>query len=158
MNIEIIWELPVILKIQRPTGQWFVTLSLLSPTQYLTLKRPTQTKTSNDDHSDGHTNNNKNNGKGKSSRSSVYCDTYSDIVKIVVEPGSLLILRSDASYLYWHGIGKFKWVHLPPTSEEDKTNNNSPVDPDLFSAPTSSSLLVPAADVDENVLEEKWEY
>ena len=88
------------------------------------------------------------------SRSSVYCDTYSDVVKILVEPGSLLILRSDARYLYRHGIGKFKWVHLPPPSDADETNNNSPVDLDPVSSPTSLSALVPAADVDGNELEE----
>ena len=42
-------------------GPMICTISLISPT-YLTLKRPTQTKTTNDDDSDGPTNNNKNIG------------------------------------------------------------------------------------------------
>lgn len=65
-------------------GPIIVTISLIQPV-YMTLKRPVE----------------KTNG----------CEDYHDIVKILLEPGSLLVMKDDARYEYRHGIGKSKWVH-----------------------------------------------
>jgi alkylated DNA repair dioxygenase AlkB len=65
-------------------GPIIVTISLVQPV-YMTLKKPTQ----------------KTNG----------CDDYHDIVKILLEPGSLLVMKDETRYEYRHGIGKSKWVH-----------------------------------------------
>ena len=67
-------------------GPMICTLSLVEST-YLTLKKPTDATNQ--------------------------CTHYTDIVKILLEPGSLLIMKADARYHYRHGIGKFKWVHVP---------------------------------------------
>jgi hypothetical protein len=40
------------------------------------------------------------------------CEEYHDVVKIVLEPGSLLVMKDDARNLYRHGIGKAKWIKV----------------------------------------------
>lgn len=81
-------------------GPVIVTISLISPV-YMTLKKPTtQPKP------DGSDNTNIN-----------ACDSYDDVVKILLEPGSLLIMKDDARFKYRHGIGKYKWINLPPSQE-----------------------------------------
>ncbi|OEU09137.1 hypothetical protein FRACYDRAFT_195706 [Fragilariopsis cylindrus CCMP1102] len=70
-------------------GPIICTISLLSPI-YMTLKKPIVTIEN-------------------------ACDVYEDVVKILLEPGSLLILKSDARYKYRHGIGKYKWITIPTT-------------------------------------------
>eukprot|EP00536_Pseudo-nitzschia_multiseries_P009259 jgi/Psemu1/200262/e_gw1.254.50.1 len=81
-------------------GPVIVTISLISPV-YMTLKKPTtQPKP------DGSDNTNIN-----------ACDSYDDVVKILLEPGSLLIMKDDARFKYRHGIGKYKWINLPSSQE-----------------------------------------
>jgi alkylated DNA repair dioxygenase AlkB len=66
-------------------GPIVLTLSLVSPI-YMTLKKP---KLRTND-----------------------CHDYWDIQKILLEPGSLLILQGEARFDYRHGISKYKWVHV----------------------------------------------
>ena len=88
-------------------GPVILTVSLVSPV-YMTLKKPTiQPKIDVDNES------NKMNINA--------CDTYDDIVKVLLEPGSLLIMKDDARYKYRHGIGKYKWVNLPPSLQSKTT-------------------------------------
>jgi alkylated DNA repair dioxygenase AlkB len=82
-------------------GPIILTVSLVSPV-YMTLKKPTQPP-ANTIINEGNNNLNA-------------CDTYEDIVKVLLEPGSLLVMKGDARYKYRHGIGKYKWVHLPPSA------------------------------------------
>jgi len=72
-------------------GPLICTISLINPT-YMTLKRPVEQTNQ--------------------------CEVYTDIVKVLLEPGSLLIMKHDARNEYRHGIGKFKWVttYLPINS------------------------------------------
>jgi alkylated DNA repair dioxygenase AlkB len=70
-------------------GDVIVTISLVNPV-YMTLKMPTERTNA--------------------------CDTYNDVVKILLEPGSLLVMRQDARFHYRHGIGKSKWVHVPASA------------------------------------------
>ena len=66
-------------------GPIVLTLSLVSPI-YMTLKKPKL----------------RTNG----------CHEYWDIQKILLEPGSLLILEDEARFEYRHGISKYKWVYV----------------------------------------------
>ncbi|KAG7350016.1 2OG-Fe(II) oxygenase superfamily-domain containing protein [Nitzschia inconspicua] len=77
-------------------GDTIVTISLINPI-YMTLKRPTERTNA--------------------------CDTYHDIVKILLEPGSILVMKRDARYQYRHGIGKSKWVHVVTTTTRKTTGN-----------------------------------
>ncbi|KAL3904062.1 MAG: hypothetical protein SGARI_005098, partial [Bacillariaceae sp.] len=72
-------------------GPIIVTISLMQPV-YMTLKRPKE----------------KTNGS----------DEYHDIVKVLLEPGSLLVMKDEARYEYRHGIGKSKWVHYYVDDQE----------------------------------------
>jgi len=74
-------------------GPVILTVSLVSPV-YMTLKKPAKLP----DREESNIN---------------ACDTYDDIVKVLLEPGSLLVMKGDARYKYRHGIGKYKWVNLP---------------------------------------------
>lgn len=87
-------------------GPVILTISLVSPV-YMTLKKPTIEPTIS--------------GKSKVDDNINACDTYDDVVKVLLEPGSLLIMKDDARYKYRHGIGKYKWVNLPPATSSDKT-------------------------------------
>lgn len=71
-------------------GSIILTLSLVSPI-YMTLKKPKL----------------RTNG----------CHDYWDIQKILLEPGSLLILEDEARFDYRHGISKYKWVYIPGQDE-----------------------------------------
>ena len=52
-------------------------------------------------------------------------DTYDDIVKVLLEPGSLLIMKGDARFKYRHGIAKYKWVNIPtPSSPPQKSSSD----------------------------------
>ena len=82
-------------------GPVILTISLVSPV-YMTLKKPTIAPII-----DG------GNDNKKINISINACDTYDDIVKVLLEPGSLLIMKGDARYKYRHGIGKYKWVNIP---------------------------------------------
>ena len=66
-------------------GPIILTLSLVSPV-YMTLKKP----------------------KVRTNQ----CHEYWDIQKILLEPGSLLILEDEARNDYRHGISKYKWVYI----------------------------------------------
>jgi alkylated DNA repair dioxygenase AlkB len=79
-------------------GDVIVTISLLNPI-YMTLKKPIQPTNA--------------------------CDEYQDIVKILLEPRSALIMKDAARYQYRHGIGKSKWVHLPPTTTTTNGTNTT---------------------------------
>eukprot|EP00537_Pseudo-nitzschia_pungens_P008545 CAMPEP_0172370080 /NCGR_PEP_ID=MMETSP1060-20121228/36127_1 /TAXON_ID=37318 /ORGANISM="Pseudo-nitzschia pungens, Strain cf. cingulata" /LENGTH=323 /DNA_ID=CAMNT_0013095239 /DNA_START=81 /DNA_END=1052 /DNA_ORIENTATION=- len=85
-------------------GPVIVTISLISPV-YITLKKP-----KNQPNLDGSDNANIN-----------ACDSYDDVVKILLEPGSLLIMKDDARFKYRHGIGKYKWIDLPPPQEPSQS-------------------------------------
>ena len=87
-------------------GPVILTVSLVSPV-YMTLKKPTVLSTEGD-------NNNIN-----------ACDSYDDVVKILLEPGSLLVMKHDARYKYRHGIGKYKWVNIPTLSASRETTEAS---------------------------------
>jgi alkylated DNA repair dioxygenase AlkB len=67
-------------------GSIILTISLVSPI-YMTLKKP----------------------KVRTNQ----CHEYWDIQKILLEPGSLLILEDEARFDYRHGISKYKWVYVP---------------------------------------------
>ncbi|OEU06259.1 hypothetical protein FRACYDRAFT_201639, partial [Fragilariopsis cylindrus CCMP1102] len=86
-------------------GPMICTISLIAPI-YMTLKKPTTNDASNS------TNSNTN-----------ACDVYDDVVKILLEPGSLLIMKSDARYKYRHGIGKYKWITIPTTESKSESNS-----------------------------------
>jgi alkylated DNA repair dioxygenase AlkB len=66
-------------------GPIILTLSLVSPV-YMTLKKP-KVRTN-------------------------HCHEYWDIQKILLEPGSLLVMEDEARNDYRHGISKYKWVIL----------------------------------------------
>lgn len=66
-------------------GPIILTLSLVSPV-YMTLKKP----------------------KLRTNQ----CHEYWDIQKILLEPGSLLIMEDEARHDYRHGISKYKWVFI----------------------------------------------
>jgi alkylated DNA repair dioxygenase AlkB len=66
-------------------GPVILTVSLINPT-YMTLKRPVEKTNS--------------------------CEVYHDVCKVVLEPGSLLVMKHDARNLYRHGIGKAKWIKV----------------------------------------------
>ncbi len=87
-------------------GPVILTISLVSPV-YMTLKKPTIEPTIS--------------GESKTDDNINAGDTYDDVVKVLLEPGSLLIMKDDARYKYRHGIGKYKWINLPPTTSSDKT-------------------------------------
>merc|ERR1719343_416448 len=76
-------------------GPLICTISLINPT-YMTLKRPVERTNQ--------------------------CEVYTDVVKVLLEPGSLLIMKHDARNEYRHGIGKFKWVTIrsPPDSRSNE--------------------------------------
>lgn len=82
-------------------GPIILTVSLVSPV-YMTLKKPT-----NPPH---------NTISNLEKKNLNACDTYENIVKVFLEPGSLLVMKGDARFKYRHGIGKYKWVHLPPSA------------------------------------------
>lgn len=67
-------------------GPIILTLSLVSPI-YMTLKKPK--RRTND------------------------CTEYWDIQKILLEPGSLLVMEDEARMEYRHGISKYKWINIP---------------------------------------------
>lgn len=90
-------------------GPVILTVSLVSPV-YMTLKKPTIQPSIDIGNKNNKTNINA-------------CDTYDDVVKVLLEPGSLLIMKDDARYKYRHGIGKYKWVNLPPLLQS--TTNSS---------------------------------
>jgi alkylated DNA repair dioxygenase AlkB len=77
-------------------GSVIVTISLLNPI-YMTLKKPIEPTNA--------------------------CDVYEDVVKILLQPRSALIMKHAARYQYRHGIGKSKWVHLPPTTTHGITSD-----------------------------------
>lgn len=79
-------------------GPIILTISLVSPI-YMTLKRPTE----------------KTNG----------CSSYTDICKILLEPGSLLVMERDARYEYRHGISKYKRFTIPPPSHHPTTTTTT---------------------------------
>lgn len=91
-------------------GPVILTISLVSPV-YMTLKKPTTEPMITEG--------------TKSSGNINACDTYDDVVKVLLEPGSLLIMKDDARYKYRHGIGKYKWVNLPPHTSPDKTSTTT---------------------------------
>ena len=113
-------------------GPMICTISLISPI-YMTLKKPTVTIENNTN----------------------ACNVYDDVVKILLEPGSLLILKSDARYKYRHGIGKYKWITIPttiPSTESESVsgdetggndNENDDVDQNKNADQSSSPTPLP---------------
>lgn len=71
-------------------GEIILTASFVNPL-YMTLKKPVEPTNA--------------------------CADYTHIVKILLEPGSLLIMKDEARYEYRHGISKYKWVHFPDDRE-----------------------------------------
>lgn len=71
-------------------GPVILTLSLVNPI-YMTLKKPLM----------------RTNG----------CDEYHEIHKVLLEPGSLLVMEGDARFDYRHGISKYKWMRIPGREE-----------------------------------------
>jgi alkylated DNA repair dioxygenase AlkB len=54
------------------------------------------------------------------------CEDYHDIQKILLEPGSLLVMQGDARYDYRHGIAKYKWITgLNKNIENDNGENSN---------------------------------
>uniref|UniRef100_A0A7S4AF13 Alpha-ketoglutarate-dependent dioxygenase AlkB-like domain-containing protein n=1 Tax=Pseudo-nitzschia australis TaxID=44445 RepID=A0A7S4AF13_9STRA len=114
-------------------GPVILTISLISPL-YMTLKKPTTAPTIVEPGSNSDSNNNNNNA----------CDSYDDVVKILLEPGSLLILKDDARFKYRHGIGKYKWIDIPPPknqywqSEDDESSPSE--NPEALLPTTAASV------------------
>lgn len=73
-------------------GPIILTISLINPI-YMTLKKPTERTNA--------------------------CENYQDIHKILLEPGSLLVMQDDARYNYRHGISKYRWIRLSAFDQED---------------------------------------
>ena len=103
-------------------GPVILTISLISPV-YMTLKKPTNNP-------DALMNESNSNGSDDG-RNINACDSYDDVIKVLLEPGSLLIMKDDARYKYRHGIGKYKWVALPsdpaPSPSLSPVPSSSPV-------------------------------
>jgi alkylated DNA repair dioxygenase AlkB len=79
-------------------GSVILTISLRNPI-YMTLKKPML----------------RSNG----------CEDYHDIQKILLEPGSLLVMQGDARYDYRHGIAKYKWITGLNNNSEKNDNDSS---------------------------------
>jgi alkylated DNA repair dioxygenase AlkB len=118
-------------------GPVILTISLVSPV-YMTLKKPTaqptKNRTSNINITGNAVSNNNNNNNNNESINA--CDTYDDVVKVFLEPGSLLVMKGDARYKYRHGIGKYKWVKLPP----GRTTARAPTAEDSESTATPTTI------------------
>mmetsp|Transcript_18905 Transcript_18905/g.27985 ORF Transcript_18905/g.27985 Transcript_18905/m.27985 type:complete len:280 (-) Transcript_18905:28-867(-) len=79
-------------------GPIILTISLVNPI-YMTLKKPTT----------------RNNA----------CEKYHDIQKVLLEPGSLLVMQDDARYDYRHGISKYRWIRLSTFDQEDMCRDDT---------------------------------
>lgn len=73
-------------------GPIILTISLINPI-YMTLKKPTERTNA--------------------------CDKYLDVRKILLEPGSLLVMKGSARNDYRHGISKYKWIRNLPDGQPD---------------------------------------
>ena len=116
-------------------GPVILTISLISPL-YMTLKKPTIAPTIVEPGSDND-NGTKNNKKHNA------CDSYDDVVKILLEPGSLLIMKDDARFKYRHGIGKYKWIDIPPPqnqcNQSEKEESSSSENPETLLPTTATT-------------------
>eukprot|EP00934_Nitzschia_sp_Nitz4_P004889 Nitzschia sp. Nitz4//scaffold96_size78090//58750//60890//NITZ4_005502-RA/size78090-processed-gene-0.32-mRNA-1//1//CDS//3329560597//4879//frame0 len=79
-------------------GPIIITISLVNPI-YLTLKKPTIRCNA--------------------------CETYLDIQKVLLEPGSILVMQGDARNEYRHGISKYKWIRNLPNGQPDIRRDDS---------------------------------
>ena len=93
-------------------GPIILTISLVSPV-YMTLKKPTIEPKIHRENDNSNIINNENENENNLNS----CDSYDDIIKVLLEPGSLLVMKGDARYKYRHGIGKYKWVNLPKSTD-----------------------------------------